>query len=89
MRRMRKVPTMMPITMSENSKPFPFGAKITPDPDAKQRLMDSVNEHCSKPRPKIHVSDLVLCPRQSVFRKIMPKPNTERELFYLVPGGTP
>jgi CRISPR/Cas system-associated exonuclease Cas4 (RecB family) len=45
-----------------------------------------MNERFSKPRPEVHVSDLVYCSRQSVFRKLNPKPNTERELSYFSAG---
>jgi CRISPR/Cas system-associated exonuclease Cas4 (RecB family) len=65
---------------------LPFNAQITPDPETKTRLLDNMNERFSKPRPEIHVSDLVYCNRQTVFRKLKPKPNTERELSYFSAG---
>jgi len=65
---------------------LPFNARVEPDPDTKNRLINNMNERFSKPRPEVHVSDLVYCPCQSVFRKLFPKPNSERELSYFSAG---
>lgn len=65
---------------------LPFDPQITPDPDTKSRLLANLNEQFSKPRPEIHVTDLVYCLRQSVYRKLTPKPNGERELSFFSVG---
>lgn len=50
-------------------------------------LYDALRELYDKPRTGVHVSDL-LCPRESLFRKVKPKPITNLELgFYLLGRG--
>lgn len=71
--------------MNDNHQ-YPFDARILPDPETKDRLVTNLNERFSEPRLGIHVSDLVYCLRQSVFRKITPKPNGECELSYYTAG---
>ncbi len=65
---------------------FPFNASAQLDDETKARLLSNMNERFSKPRPAVHVSDLTYCIKQTVFRKLNPKPNTERELSFFSAG---
>jgi CRISPR/Cas system-associated exonuclease Cas4 (RecB family) len=65
---------------------LPFNAEVTPDPETKTRLIDNLNILYNKPRSEIHVSDLCYCLRQTIFRKISPRSNSEKELGYYSSG---
>lgn len=51
-------------------------------------LRKALADNYSRERDGIHVSDLVLCPRQSVFRKIDPKPLSDVELMFFSLGAS-
>jgi len=51
-----------------------------------ETLMESLTEEYSKPRPGIHVSDITLCPRESCFRTLDPKPITNTQLNFFTSG---
>jgi CRISPR/Cas system-associated exonuclease Cas4 (RecB family) len=65
---------------------LPFHAEVTPDPATKTRLINNLNTLYSKPRSEIHVSDLCYCLRQTMFRRISPRSNGEKELGYFSSG---
>jgi hypothetical protein len=65
---------------------MPFGAEIAPDPATKRWLIEQLNARYNQPRQGIHVSDLVFCPRLSVFRKISPKPYDEKQVVFFAIG---
>ena len=49
-------------------------------------LYDSLYEEYNKERSDIHVSDLTLCPRESCFRRLDPKPLTNTDLNFFTSG---
>jgi len=51
-----------------------------------ETLLESLTEEYSKPRPGIHVSDITLCPRESCFRILDPKPITNTQLNFFTSG---
>lgn len=59
-----------------------FGDGDTLDQD----FLESMARKYSDPRPDIHVSDLTVCPRETVFRKREPKPFTVRDLLNFSSG---
>ncbi len=59
-----------------------FGDGDTIDQD----LQDALAKKYGEDRPDIHVSDLTLCPRETCFKKMQPKPMTLRELMYFTSG---
>jgi len=65
---------------------LPFSASVTADPPTKARLINNLTARYSQPRKGIHVSDLVYCLRASAFRKLSPKPSSEKELSYYCSG---
>lgn len=44
------------------------------------------NKYDTEFRDGIHVTDLTLCPRKSIFRKLEPKPITNKELNFFTSG---
>jgi len=51
-----------------------------------EELMTALTEEYSKPRQGVHVSDLTLCPRESCFRTLDPKPITNTQLNFFTSG---
>ncbi len=51
-----------------------------------ETLYESLFEEYSKPRNGIHVSDITLCPRESCFRKLEPKPLSNTDLNFFTSG---
>ncbi len=49
-------------------------------------LKQSLFEEYSKERVGVHVSDLTLCPRESCFRKLDPKPLTDTDINFFSSG---
>ena len=49
-------------------------------------LYDSLYEEYNQERKGIHVSDLTLCPRESCFRKLDPKPLSNRDIGMFTSG---
>jgi hypothetical protein len=50
------------------------------EPDYIGMMRETMEERYSKPRKGWHVTDIALCPRQRVFKKIDPLPITNKEL---------
>ncbi|MGB9023185.1 MAG: PD-(D/E)XK nuclease family protein [Candidatus Bathyarchaeia archaeon] len=65
---------------------LPFDPEIEPDPETRDQLIMSLNKRFSNPRHGVHVSDLIYCLRLAVFRKLTPKPHTEKELCNFASG---
>jgi CRISPR/Cas system-associated exonuclease Cas4 (RecB family) len=61
--------------------------KITTDTALKETFLEGLKKKNSTPRPDIHVSDLTLCLREAFFRKVAPKPPSEKTLGYFVDGA--
>jgi len=57
-----------------------------PDVDLVPIMFDALYAYYSKDRDKVHISDILLCPREAAFRKIDPHPTTARELNYFFVG---
>ena len=51
-----------------------------------EQLYDALYEEYNKERKGIHVSDLTLCPRESCFRRLQPKPLTNTDLNFFTSG---
>jgi len=51
-----------------------------------EELMTALTEEYNKPRDGIHVSDITLCPRESCFRILDPKPITNTQLNFFTSG---
>ena len=49
-------------------------------------LMESLYTHYNEPRESVHLSDLTLCVREQVFRRINPYSVQARELNYFILG---
>ena len=49
-------------------------------------LYDALHKEYSKERTGIHVSDITLCPRETCFRKLDPKPLTNTDLNFFTSG---
>ena len=61
--------------------------KVTPNPQKLDRLKEALLKHYSKERDEIHVSDLVMCMRQQVYKKVDPKPPTITSVSMFVDGA--
>lgn len=55
-------------------------------PNYKELLMDVMHKEFESPRPGIHLSDLIHCPRQSYFKVILGTKHNERTLAYFFDG---
>ena len=56
-------------------------------PNYKELLMDVMKKEFESPRPGIHLSDLIHCPRQSYFKVILGTTHNERTLAYFFDGA--
>jgi CRISPR/Cas system-associated exonuclease Cas4 (RecB family) len=65
---------------------MPFNAEVHYDRAKRERLVANLDARFSKRRTGIHVSDLTMCLRQAVFRRLVPKPLTERDLSFFTAG---
>lgn len=54
--------------------------------DLLTELTEALYKEYSKPRDGIHISDLLLCPRKTVFQKLEPQELTMRELNFFSSG---
>lgn len=54
----------------------------------KDDFLTGLTRQYSSQRTGIHVSDLVLCLREAYFRKVDPKPHTEKTLSYFTDGAS-
>lgn len=60
---------------------------LTESKGLEAKLLERLEAGYSKLREGVHVSDLVLCPRQSLFRRFDPKPPTSEELSFYIDGA--
>lgn len=65
-----------------------YHVSIEEDTMVEERALRNLAAHYSKTRLEIHVSDLTLCMRQSLLRKIKPVPPTEKQLGYFLDGSS-
>ena len=56
------------------------------DPDLLTELTNALFAEYSKPRDGIHISDMLLCPRKTVFQKLQPIPLKMKELNFFTSG---
>lgn len=65
-----------------------YHVSIEEDTMVEERALRNLAARYSKTRLEIHVSDLTLCMRQSLLRKIKPVPPTEKQLGYFLDGSS-
>jgi len=65
---------------------LPFNAQVYYDRQRRERLVANLDARFSKRRSGIHVSDLTMCIRQAAFRRLHPRPLTERDLSFFSAG---
>lgn len=59
---------------------------IKQDSQIEDKVLQNLEAEYSKLRNEVHVSDLVLCMRQALFRKLQPMPPTRKQLGYYLDG---
>jgi len=64
-----------------------LGILIREDKQIEKRVLQNLTSEYSSTRSGIHVTDLVLCLRQAVFRKLIPVPPGVKQLSYYLDGA--
>ena len=60
---------------------------IIKDNSVAERIKNNLGKEYAKGRPDVHVSDLVLCMRQALYRKLQPLPPTNIEIGFFLDGS--
>lgn len=63
------------------------GYSLSESHELEERLIANLTEEYSRLRDQVHMSDLVLCLRQSLGRKLYPLPPTVKQLGYFFDGA--
>ena len=64
-----------------------YNIALREDRQIEQRIISNLQKEYSPSRSSVHVSDLTLCLRQALFRKISPIEPTEKQIGYFLDGA--
>ncbi|MHB8603375.1 MAG: PD-(D/E)XK nuclease family protein [Nitrosotalea sp.] len=64
-----------------------YNLSVREDAQVEKRVLENLEQEYSSLRGGIHVSDLTLCIRQSVFRNLYPLPPSEKDIGYFLDGA--
>ncbi len=64
-----------------------YMVSLRQDRQIEQRVLENLEKEYSSLRGGIHVSDLTLCLRQAIFRKLFPVPPTTKQIGFFLDGA--